>query len=274
MKIFLAVIMDLYLFAKGFFVSKQKQSFQKYLPPGTTNIKIDHLKSQNQNDSLKTTDVIGENGNAGYITVTSAQVFLRPVWAIDTVIATLNLGKKVQLMDYEGRFARVLTEEINGWVLKDMVTTQKQSVWPELISGQMYEAINPATISIRALLEDEFFTSELYVPLQATEYITYRLKEKNITLPWPKTRPRVVGLWYEILKGCRGVVSSLEPKTGSIMEGTLQDSDSFLAYVEAVRVDGSLDITSVGRMLEGQYLRETLSKDQVFSLRPVFIQKI
>lgn len=278
MKILLAVISDLYLFAKGLLKPKSKELSQKSLPPAsvTTPVttKINIATSVKPNDAIKAPDILNDNGNAGYICVGLAKVFVRPVWVVDTVIATLSLGKKIQIQNYQGRFVNIIAGDFEGWVLKDEVTTEKQQVWPELINSEIYEASSPVTVSIRGLINDEFFTTELYLPLQATEYVTYRLLERNLNLPWPKIRPREVGLWHEILKGQLGIVSSLEARTGSIMEGVMEDDKPFLAYVEAVAVDGTLEITSVGRLREGQYRRETLSKAQVFALRPVYIQRI
>lgn len=270
MKILLAVIIDLYDFAKELLGLTPLKRGQKYLPPGPESIAVTNIRR----DEDTTKDTLNFNGNAGYVSVERAKVFLRPVWVADSVITTLAIGKKVELHGYQGRFARIQLTDLEGWILKDEVTTDRQQVWPKLTNKRVYEATDPVTVSVRALLDDEFFMSELFLPLQAVEYIAYRLKERNIVLSWPRIRPRVVGSWHSILKGQTDILIGLEAKTNAVMEGYMDEARPFLAYVEAVKIDGELTISSVGRLVEGQFLRETLSKEEVIKLRPVYIQPI
>lgn len=274
MKILWAVILDLYNFARELVRFSPRKVEQKYLPPGISSQEINDTKKEEESDFVKVADILNYAGNIGYVSVTSAKVFQRPVWAIDTVIGSVPLGSKVQIHSYQGRFVRIATPSCEGWALKDEITTDKGSIWPEFVDKQVYEANDKVTTCLRALINDDFFTTELYLPLQPTEYITYRLLKNNLVLPWPQTKPREVGLWHEILKGQPGIIAGLEAKTSSIMEGFTKDDKPFLAFVEAVRVDGFLEITSIGKINEGQYRKETLSKEEAFTLRPVYIQRI
>jgi hypothetical protein len=208
----------------------------------------------------------------GFIVNKAAKVFSRPVWAFDTVVSELTYGTKVGITGYQGRFVQVTTPQSEGWVLKDEVTVAKEEVWPELIHKTVYLAADTKTELIRAAIGDEFFAAELYLPLRTEEFVTYRLKQQGRKIVWGSDRPRLAGLWHELLKGRSGIFMSLEPKTASVMEAYGENGEAFLAYVLAVQPDNTIQIESVGEKNEGEYQNETVPKSVWHVWRPVFIQ--
>jgi hypothetical protein len=202
-----------------------------------------------------------------YVVIESAQVFARPVWAFDSVIGILPYGATVSVLGFQGRFAEISYQTLVGWVHKDALTESKVNVWPALKDGMVYEALAPETVLIRKLLKDEFFASELYLPLQPQEFISYALLTRKQLLPKTTIRPRLPGLWHEIYKGKPGVTIGLQPKTGSIMEAFPSDHESFIGLVTAVHVDESVVVETVGKAVEGCYQVESFSKSDWQSIQ-------
>jgi hypothetical protein len=211
---------------------------------------------------------------AAYICVKKARVMQAPVWRIDTVLRELTYGTTVRILEYEGRFVRVFFDEFVGWVLKDEVTETATDVFPVLVSGVTYLAADSETKKLRMYISDEFFTQELYAPLQASEYVHYRLLQKNQTLPWPQVRPRVVGQWHVLLRGVPRMYTTILPKTGSIIEYTTESGAGFVGIVEAVTPEETITISGVGMSEEGVYSQTELTKPQWQEFRPVFMQII
>ncbi len=209
--------------------------------------------------------------SAGYVTRDDAVVLSRPVWAFDTVIATVVYGTSVEVIGYQGRFVQVKIQQEEGWLLKDDVTTDKSQVWPVLTSSATYLATSRETQLIRSVIRDEFFATELYLPLRTEEFVTYRLREHSRRIMWGNERPRIAGRWHELLKGRSGIFIGLEPKTGSVMEAYTAEGEPFLAYVVAVEPDATLTLESVGKDSDGVYLRESVPKSLWHEWRPVFI---
>ena len=208
----------------------------------------------------------------GYVVVPRALVFDRPVWAFDTVVATLSYATEVSLEGYQGRFARVSGSFGTGWVLKDDVTAERTDIWPHLVSGQTYLATDTETKLIRTVIGDQFFAAELFLPLRTEEYATYCLQNYGRSLPWGSERPRLAGEWHGLLKGKRGVFMGILPKTGSIMEAYPEGGEPFLAYVKAVLPDTTITIAAVGKDTEGTYTEEITASSLWQTWRPVFIQ--
>lgn len=208
----------------------------------------------------------------GYIAVAKTGVMAKPLWAFDTQLDEYTYGEKVSILGYEGRFVHILYQTESAWVLKDTVTVNRSDIYPTFILNNIYLAADSETKKLRQVIQDEFFTSELYLPLQSVEFVYYKLKEQNINLPWGKERPRLPGQWHDLLKGHLGVKIGIFPKTGSVLEGKLTDGTPILGYVIAVYPDDSISLQSVGKEAEGKYLEEKLSKEEWQALQAVFIQ--
>lgn len=277
---FWAVLIDLYAFVKNSFFGTRREvgsDNEVLLLPKepATPLLIGATATAAQKSSPEPTSSTNwpfGYSAPGYIVVSKAAVFSRPVWAFDTVLTTLPYATEISVEGYQGRFVRVSGIFGEGWVLKDDVSVTKTDVWPQLVSGQTYLATDTETKLIRAVISDEFFATELFLPLRTEEFITYCLRKEGRTIAWGAERPRVAGEWHELLKGKRGVFMGVTPKTGSIMEASSNDHEPFLAYVKTVLPDTTITILAVGKEKEGEYTEEVVESSVWQTWRPVFIQ--
>lgn len=211
---------------------------------------------------------------AAFVAAPQVRVWQRPVMTFDGQVIHLPYATPLKLLGYEGRFAQVSKDEQVGWVLKDEITTDTNEIFPQFNTGEIYSANHPETKKIRRLLLDEFAAQELFLPLQDVELVTYFLYQKGLTIPWDAVRPRIAGNWQNILKGKPTVSIGISPKTGSIMEFIYDDGTGFVGYVESVTVDESITVAGVGRLIAGEFRRETVPRVVWQEWRPVFIQLI
>ncbi len=207
-----------------------------------------------------------------YVCVGQTRCFVRPVWAFDNAFLTLNYGDKVEVMRYEGRFAGVKIGGEIGWILKDDITTNHTHIHPTFLDSVFYDHDHPETVKLRKVLNDDFFASELRLPLQAPEFISYCIHKTGRKINWSNQRPRLSGTWQILLKGRSGIHIGIEPKTGSVMEYYEDHDIGHLGYVKEVHADNSILLQSIGRKEEGKYYEEFLSKATWKNLQPVFIQ--
>jgi len=152
------------------------------------------------------------------------------------------------------------------------LTPNKSSVWPNFVSDTVYSFEADETRKVRLLLNDIFLAGHFSLPLQAGEYILYRLLADNRQIYWPTQRPRTAGNWQRILKGVVGIHISIYPRTDSIMEWIDEDEVGHLAYVESVSPDNTLILTSVGLTELGIFSDSVMLEKSWRELRPVFIE--
>ncbi len=195
-----------------------------------------------------------------------------PAVDFDTIQMIYPYGAAVSVSQFSENYAHVLRGDTQGWIRKDDVTPHKNEVWPVLREWVIYAAATAEAVKIRALIQDSFSGGTLALPLQAGEYILFRLLCDNRTIVWPDDRPRLAGLWQSILKGVPGIHATIMPKTDSVMEWQSESDGGRLAYVEAVGPDNTITTTCVGLIVAGQYTRQIWTQDQWRELRPVFIQ--
>jgi hypothetical protein len=210
-------------------------------------------------------------GEKAYVITETTNVFGRPVWMYDGVLFKLAYSASLSVLGYEGRFARVESLDKFGFVLKDEITTNKNDIFPDFQNGEIYSSNHPDTKKLRKLIQDEFFASEMFLPLLAVEFITYRLKQEGRVISWSDTRPRLAGTWQNLLKGRLGIQIGVLPRAGAIIEFNKPDGNGFLGYTKSVHVDESIVIEGVGRLIEGEYREEAFSKEEWHEWRPVFI---
>jgi hypothetical protein len=195
-----------------------------------------------------------------------------PAADFDTIQMTHPYGTAVSVSQFSGNYAHVLRGDTKGWLLKDDLTPHKNEVWPILREWVIYGAAAAEAVKIRALIQDSFTGGKLALPLQAGEYVLFRLCNDNRTIVWPDNRPRLTGFWQSILKGVPGIRASIMPKTDTVMEWQSESDGGRLAYVEAVNPDNTITTTCVGLIVAGQYTKQVWTQDQWRELRPVFIQ--
>ena len=194
----------------------------------------------------------------------------------DTVYSMLPYGTMVMVLEVQDMWAQVASGPYTGWVYVDDLEDRAAHVYPGFHIGEINDAEDPATIRVRALINDEFGAGELGLPLQTEEYVAYRLLRKGVKIAWPQVRPRTPGTWGAILHKTVGVMQEQRPQAGTVMEYFLQDEGEterrgYLAYVEAVFPDDSLQISEVGWPQQGMYNERVLVADEWRNLAPTFL---
>ena len=206
-----------------------------------------------------------------YVGNTAVPMYRNPTIAFDTCIRTIPYGEMVMMLEPRGRFYKIIWNEIEGWVLRDDLVENSVQVYPEFVIGEEQSVDHPNTARVRTVLGDVFGLQRSNFPLQAGEYILYKLWEKGIHITWNEVRPRVPGLWHKILKGSHGIHVGVVPKVGSIMEYMLHDDMGHLAYVEVVFPDDTIIISESNFPDSGIYNERELLKEEWKAVKPVFI---
>ncbi len=205
-----------------------------------------------------------------YTTTAKTSLYKSPNRWSDNQIERLQYATKLRGGERTGQFVSVSQHDgvSDGWVLVESVTDTEATVFPHFFDSQYYDAANSETHKLRQLLDDDFANRALNLPLQANEYVAYRLQQAGRTVLWPKKIGRLAGQWHQILRGQTGVHSTIVPQAQSVMETILDPSAGRLAYVEAVYPDESISICEVA---DGIYRERSLTADEWRELRPVFI---
>ncbi|MFT7644758.1 MAG: hypothetical protein ACI9BF_000415 [Candidatus Paceibacteria bacterium] len=218
------------------------------------------------------TDSVSQSlGRVAYVKSGDAICLSGPKFVFDTKIKSLSYGDEVVVTRTLDSFAEIETGGVRGWVEVKVLSDDIQQVFPNLKSNQIYEFNNDQTIKLRKYINDETLAHLLLLPLQSTEYVLYMLKRSGSRLVWPPIRPREPGALHKILRGVKGAVISIEPRTRSIFEYVGDEESSFLGYVEAVHPDLSIKLHSVGRLEDGEYLVEEFTHDEWKEWRPIFV---
>jgi len=269
MNTFLEVIKDLWQFALEQLTFSDSPSVvvEAEVEPKATPIAITTQPVQAKPMTLP----LHTAGTGVYVSALEASVFYRPVLTYDGVLTRLPYSTALTVLGFEGRFARVVIGDTTGFVLKDDITEQKKDIFPDFLSEEIYSFNHPDTKKVRKFLKDEFFAEPLYLPLQAVEFVLFRLNCEGRTISWPSERPRLAGRWQTILKGRAGIQIGVLPKAGAVMEFLKPDGTGFLGYTKAVHVDDAIVLQSVGRLIEGEYREEIVSKEVWHEWRPVWI---
>lgn len=195
----------------------------------------------------------------------------------DATIAVLPYGSMVMVLRTDDVWAYVASGSHEGWVYAEDLEDRAAHVYPAFHIGEENRDDDPATVRLRAIIEDAFGAGELGLPLQAEEYVLYRLHKRGVKIAWPPVRPRSPGMWASILKDVPSVRVSESPTPGSVMEFRLLSDDArdplgHLAYVEAVFPDASLQISEANWPDLGVYNERVLVESEWRELRPVFLQ--
>lgn len=215
--------------------------------------------------------IIHTHNTIMYAGTVSVPLFKNPTIEFDTQIGTIPYGDLVMMREPQGRFYRALWNGIEGWVLKDDLVDRAVRVHPQFQIGEENSVDHPNTVHVRAIIQDTFGLSRSEFPLQAGEYVLYRLWKKGIRIAWPEIRPRVPGLWHSILKGVPGVHIGITPKAGAIMEYMLDGDVGHLAFVEAVFPNETIALSEANFPDSGTYNERELPREDWKELRPVFI---
>jgi hypothetical protein len=206
-----------------------------------------------------------------YVSGFNVPLYRNPTIEFDGQIATIPYGEMVMMREARGRFFRATWNKEEGWILREDVVDRAAHVYPEFKIGEENHADSPNTAHVRAILGDTFGLSRSSFPLQAGEYVLYRLWRKGVHPSWPGTRPRVPGLWHALLKGTQGVHVGVVPKSGSVIEYMMNNEAGHVAYVEAVFPDDTITISEANYPDFGIYNERELTMAEWKELKPVFI---
>lgn len=284
MDVTVAVLRDLYLFVFRYrfgwreaelMVTDSVPKAASVLPPRVAESEqLDLAPSLSHTASLPLSSTSSRitNQSRGYVKSLSAPIYSLPTKTFDGVILVLTYGEAFIIQNRQGNWLQIVTGEISGWIAADDTTDSLAALEPKFAAGTQYAATSQVTEALRTLIQDSFYARELGSTLQNVEYVSYKLQQKNRSILWPKTRPRIAGTWQRILRGERGIHLGVSPKTESVMEYTLEDATGHVAFVESVFPDGSITISEVGYPSEGVFSERTLSRDEWKELRPVFIE--
>lgn len=224
---------------------------------------------KSSNEVLDTVTVVGQTG---YVIIDQAPYFLKPKVSIDSMVGRFNYGDKLTIGGVKNSFVKVASlQQTQGWLSENAVTLESTAVFPDLVSGVVYDVNNLETQKLRSYLHDEVLAGRLLLPLQSLEFVLYMLKITNCRFDWQQRKPRTPGSWQQLLRGSSGVSLGIEPRTGAVLEYAGGESEPFLAYVVAVHPDRSIQLQSVGRLTEGQYLDEVFSIEEWKKWRPIFV---
>lgn len=219
-----------------------------------------------------------QSDTSDYVYISAREVLVHkdPVRAFDNVIGKLSYADRVQKHAHggSGRWIEVSNETIHGWVLRDVVVDAPHVLLPKLKTGVHYDAYNQETIKLRTVLHDMFYAQDLALDLQDVEYVAFRLLQSNKNIEWGSARPRIGGLWHEMLKENQNVYASMSPKALSIMEYVTDDGVGHLAFVEAVFSSDTIQVSEVGHEGEGVYSERVLEHETWRECRPIFMSVI
>lgn len=293
MNILLAVLEDLYTFARDTVLSIVP-TFRRKTPPEIRALPPVAQTGQLEAAPTDTVDTVAElpdeqvpltfrsaadilehphaKNTVMYTGTEHTPLFSKPTMEFDGVITRLPYGTMVMVLESRGRWSRVAHTGKEGWVLRDDLSDRAAHVYPDFTIGVENRADDPNTLRVRACIEDEFGAGKAELPLQSSEYVLYRLYKKGIQIAWPDVRPRIEGLWHELLKGRAGVQIGIGPCGGCIMEYIYESGEGHLAYVEAVFPDETLSISEVNYPADGIYNERVLTREEWIELKPVFIE--
>lgn len=205
-----------------------------------------------------------------YVTSLKVELWQEEQTTFDGVLTSLNYGDRVVVKRIIADKALVSFGALTGWVLQSDLSDDGLHVFPNLKPGFIYTARNQETIRLRNCIQDAASGGYLNMLLQPLEYILYQLKTYNHQIDWPAGSVRNVGSIHAVLRSNRFVRISVEPHTGDVIESTDEDNP-LLGYIEAVHPDNSILVSSVGRVTEGEFRRETFSHEKWREWRPVFL---
>ena len=210
---------------------------------------------------------------SAFVSVFRADCYINEKPAFDELLSEMRFGDTVAVRRIVGDMAQVHTLHGIGWMSVHKLSDDPNDVQPVLEPGVTYLHDNLEVRKLRMSIHDVALGDYLELPLQSLEYILYQLQLRNISFQWPATRPRVVGAIHQLVRGKPGVIVSVEPHTGSVMEIVSSENQrASLGYVVSVQPDESMTVQTVGRVVEGEFRVESMKKDEWRELRPVFIR--
>jgi hypothetical protein len=296
MQVLLAVVEDLYTFAVSVLFSRRAGtkdvSAPLYLPPSrivsplreTVDIDVYRDTAEvfwgNMTESIPANArMLPQKNTIVYCTRAHVPLRTMPEDGADSAIATLEYGDMVMLLDRGNEYAYVAVGNKKGYVPAAALAQEAASVYPDFVIGAENSALDANTVRLRFIIRDEFSASLTQLPLQAHEYVYYKLLRRGAHIAWPDIRPRTAGTWAKILSSLEGIVIGDTPTVGSVMEYMLPEGEAegnnkgraHLAYVEKVLPNETIHISEVDWSARGVYNERILAGEEWRAYAPVFI---
>lgn len=198
-------------------------------------------------------------------------LYKNPTKEFDSVLIHVPYSVRVTVHEQKGQWARIQYHGLMGWVNRAALCPSRAQVEPFFVIKEYCGPDAENTRRVRRLIDDVFNAGAIEMPLQAEEYVYFRLLQRGFLIPKVPERPRQAGTWQRIFTKDSGVRSSHKPKTGSVMEYVDAHEHGHVAFVEAVFPDQSITVSEVGTPEPGYYNERTLSQTEWQSLAPRFI---
>ncbi len=205
-----------------------------------------------------------------YCATSGAPLRSDPSTGSDNIIAQVPFGAMIVAVSTENDWVHIFYKGMEGYVLLHDLTDRAAYVYPTLTIGEAYEAHDPHTERLRAVISDEFSYGDGDLSLQAEEYVTYKLLRQSMVIPWPVVRPRTPGTWRTLLQDAPSVTISTDPSPRSVIEWQ-GDTRGHVAYVEAVFPDNTIQISEANYPDRGIYNERTMVESEWRAGNPVFL---
>lgn len=284
MQVLIAVVNDLFVFARDFlfsFSSVQKSPEKTLETSSKATIDAFETHLHNASSRLKESPIVPSEVEKmsesmfsvpGVVyAVTSTPLYQNPGYEIDSKLSVIPFGTKLKTEAVKSGWIRVSHEGYVGWVSPKTVTQEEESIVPNFAAGDPVDNQNLSVRLLREYINDEFSAGTISPYLLDIEYVLFRLKKIGRTPIWPSDRPRLAGLWQHLLRGKPGVHIAIRPLSEAVIEYEHPTGVENIAFVSAVYPDMKIRI-------EGIYGEDkTIFRDEVFAQeewrewRPVFI---
>ncbi len=209
-----------------------------------------------------------------YVSTSGAPLRTSPMRGVDNLIEHMPYGSMLVAMDTENNWVRAFFRGVEGYVELHDLADRAAYVYPKFVIGEANTAHDPNTERVRAYIGDEFSFGETALPLQAEEYVTYKLLRNGVILPWGKERPRTPGTWRKLLGRAKGIEVMHTPRPRSVIEYILGSGKGHVAFVESIFPDGAIQISEANWPVDGTYNERVLVKEEWQKLDPAFITPV
>jgi hypothetical protein len=247
----------------------ERLALQTPLPPAQPTVAPPHAHLETVFEKSEVTSP--QRNTIAYIASSGAPLRSSPEYGVDNVFTHMPFGAMVVAVETKGEWVRIFHAGVEGYVELADLADRAAYVHPSFTIGETNEAHDPTTERVRAMIENEFSYGEGELPLQAEEYVLYKLRRNGIVPSWPHVRPRVPGAWATILKGATGVAIETVPSPRSVLEYEYEGK-GHLAFVEAVFPDETIQVSEANWPEGGIYNERVLVKEEWKLLHPTFIR--
>jgi len=195
---------------------------------------------------------------------------------LNNLIRELKNGQKLELLD--GPWLKVRVGRKEGWVHGGYVTEAEPIIKKQVKSKREIAFIKGVpnlkndivTITVRKAINDLFNLgkSKEDYPLNCTEYVQYRVKEKlGLDIEWPVKWGRDRGKWAAIFKKYNKYRVLTQPKvncamcfTSGISKKPKINAIGHVAFIEKVYPNGTISISEVNMPNSGIYNERPIPK--------------